>query len=475
MPNNTNRKALLVRLTHKVAVQEFDEATRAFETAASDKRQGVAGVSAATPTLADRDQDVACVSVASEQATDRELIEGTVAALQLEPEVMPAPAPGHHDSQTYPEFDVQVIPKPPPKFKPPPDFQMQYNQLMGPPAVDAIVLQLSVAREALQEVYEQDAVAVAATESTSQAMEEADDHAGADGEGEADYDCATEDEDDGHGADDPHCAWFKTPFQYGLRDALIKHLGLTQDQMKHFLSPLRAQFGTGSARAVEERVRSEHALMMRDDPSCKYELEAFQSDVVVLRKHHENLLRRREEALDEGNYCEGRATIRLPKEDVMRACKRLQKSFFGTHQQVKFRKLDRDIYKCDSTTCGTRLDSRFGAMVDQEYGGDRNLKAFIGTGEFADRKIFKSGLEKAAEARHPPKRCKRKPMKPERKKKANARYYENVHNRINGLVAMDEQSTADLQSRVSGWKRRPNHWSSRHLDQASQNLNREWR
>ena len=79
-------------------------------------------------------------------------------------------------------------------------------------------------------------------------------------------------------------------------------------------------------------------------------------------------------------------------------------------------------------------------MVNQEYGGLRNLKAFIGKGEFADRRIMRPGAEKAAEGRQPPSRCKAKLLKPEARKRGSERSYANPLDKINGAQPIEEQS-----------------------------------
>ena len=53
-----------------------------------------------------------------------------------------------------------------------------------------------------------------------------------------------------------------------------------------------------------------------------------------------------------------------------------------TEAQKQFRRLDKEVLKCDGESVKKKQDSRFTAMVNQSYGGMRTFSAFVGTGKW---------------------------------------------------------------------------------------------
>ena len=114
---DSNYKCYLVSLTHQVAQEELAEYEQlanvvvAGDTAATSGSHSprveveVAGVTAATSGRQSQKAEVE----PPEQAGVQQLLPITK-AVQKPLEEMPHPAPGHHDSETHPEFDKQPVP-----------------------------------------------------------------------------------------------------------------------------------------------------------------------------------------------------------------------------------------------------------------------------------------------------------------------------------------------------------------------------
>ena len=328
-------------------------------------------------------------------------------------------ASGHHDSRTHPEFDLLPVP--------------QEHRGAESPA----------AQEPEEPDWAEDATMPAGEPESSAKDDEV--HAG-----------------DAIAPDDPACEGMRAPEDFGLMDKMMEFLGLAVHQLRHFVPPLRLQLGPAASEAVHACVRREHKALLEADPTCKYSLAAFLQDVLTLRNQHQNLLRRREEALQASSR-EGPDV--LTKDEVAKVSKQLRRDFEGTEAQKQFRRLDKEVLQCDGKTVAKRQDSRFTAMVNQSYGGMRTFLAFVGTGKMADRKIWRA---KESEDRKVCLKTRKNPLSLEQKQKKRDGYYENLHRR---LADADVTVDAELIARARKWEEQAS-WTKWHLDRQKANTAR---
>ena len=130
-------------------------------------------------------------------------------------------------------------------------------------------------------------------------------------------------------------------------DKAREFLGLAANQMSHSVPPLRLQLGSAAGDAVYACVLREHNSLLEADSACEYSFAAFLQDVLLLRNQHANLLRRRESPLQAFSR-EGHDV--LTKDEVAQVCRQLRRDFEGTEAQKRFRRLDKDVLKCDKRT-----------------------------------------------------------------------------------------------------------------------------
>ena len=183
----------------------------------------------------------------------------------------PKPAPGHHNSDEFPEFDDQCIPK---------------NAV---PAGDAP----------------------------------------GSGETEGFVEEALDGVDFGENSDldpldlpiDPHCVTLTTPSDFGLGASFATYVGLTEEALNELVPLLRVQFGE------DELMRTMAGRRM-----CASEMVNV---AVLLRRQHENLVRRRMAAI--AQYGEGNVTI-----NVNAFIKQHMKDFSKSDGQTQCRRWERD-------------------------------------------------------------------------------------------------------------------------------------
>ena len=276
----------------------------------------------------------------------------SLADMEAVPEVLPPPAPGHHDSKQYPELDGQQVPSGVSAESPPvprhdewteEDFNVKLKDDVDPdpPAQEK---EDAAAKEAdegdwgggdLDDDGDEDEVEPQAQEKEDAAAKEADE--GDRGGGDLDDD-GDEDEVE------PQCSLMSTPACFGLEDNIARYLGMDVEKLSDFVPLLRVPFGQDDAmKKLAWSTLSDDELsgVSPESSDKKKYVEQLIADAQELRKQHENLVRRR---MDFAAYCEpeklSEMSLKALDDRLSKYYKKHRKDFEASAAQEACRKFD---------------------------------------------------------------------------------------------------------------------------------------
>ena len=240
--------------------------------------------------------------------------------MEAVPEVLPPPAPGHHDSKQYPELDCQQVLSGVSAESPPaPSHEKWTDKDFEPACPD---------QEKEGAAVEKDDVNL-------------DPPAGEKEPEEGDW--PSENDDDGDEDEvEPQCLHMSTPSCFGLGEAIAEYLGMDFAKLSDFVPLLRVPFGKDDAmkKLAWSKLCSAERSGVWAESSPGY-VEQLIADAQELRKQHENLVRRR---MDFAAYCDPEELTEMSGEAKWSKLgvfyKKHRKDFAASEAQEAHRKFD---------------------------------------------------------------------------------------------------------------------------------------